>query len=54
MTETREETARRMDKAQFRKARSLIASECCNYDGGNCICLDDGEECICAQSVTKS
>ena len=28
--------------------------ECCNYVGGNCIALDDGEECICVQSISYS
>ena len=28
--------------------------ECCNYDGGNCIALDDGEECVCVQSISYS
>ena len=42
-----------MDYRQFRKARQL-AHECCNYDGGNCIALDDGEECVCVQSICYS
>ena len=25
-----------------------------NYDGGNCIALDDGEECVCVQSISYS
>ncbi|EEG30067.1 hypothetical protein CLOSTMETH_02387 [[Clostridium] methylpentosum DSM 5476] len=28
--------------------------ECCNYDDGNCILLDDGEECVCVQSISYS
>ena len=27
---------------------------CCNYDGGNCIALDDGDECVCVQSISYS
>ena len=29
-------------------------SQCCNYDGGNCIALDDGEPCVCVQSISYS
>ena len=28
--------------------------ECCNYIDGNCIALDDGEECVCVQSISYS
>lgn len=29
--------------------------DCCNYDGGNCLALDDGwEPCVCVQSITYS
>ena len=42
-----------MDYRQYRRARRLV-HECCNYDGGNCIALDDGEECICVQSISYS
>ncbi|RKJ49772.1 hypothetical protein D7Y05_08745 [bacterium 1XD42-54] len=37
-----------MNYPQYRRMRKLI-HECCNYDGGNCILLDDGEECVCVQ-----
>ena len=29
-------------------------AECCNYIDGNCIALDDGEECVCVQSISYS
>ena len=32
----------RMDYRQHRRARRLV-HECCNYDDGNCLLLDDGE-----------
>ena len=38
---------------QYRTARRLVHS-CCNYDCGNCLLLDDGEECVCPQSITYS
>ena len=43
----------RMNYQQYRTARRLVHS-CCNYDCGNCLLLDDGEECICPQSITYS
>ncbi|MBE7724460.1 MAG: hypothetical protein E7244_08520 [Enterocloster citroniae] len=42
-----------MSYRQYRRARKLV-HECCNYDNGNCIALDDGEECICVQSISYS
>ena len=42
-----------MDYRQYRRVRRLV-HECCNYDGGNCIALDDGEECVCVQSISYS
>ena len=43
----------RMNYAQYRKARKLT-HECCNYCNGNCLLLDDGEECVCVQSISYS
>lgn len=42
-----------MDYGQYRRARRLV-HECCNYDGGNCLALDDGAECVCVQSISYS
>lgn len=42
-----------MTYQQYRTARRLV-HECCNYDCGNCLLLDDGEGCICPQSITYS
>ena len=33
-----------MDYQQYRRMRKLV-HECCNYNNGNCIALDNGEEC---------
>jgi len=43
----------RMSYPQYRKARRLT-HECCNYCNGNCLLLDDGEECVCVQSISYS
>ena len=43
-----------MTPRQRRKANALIRKSCCNYDGGNCIALDDGEPCVCVQSISYS
>ena len=37
-----------MDYQQFHKMRRMVHS-CCNYDGGNCLALDDGEACRCSK-----
>ena len=42
-----------MDYPQHRAARRLV-HECCNYDNGNCILLDNGEPCVCVQSISYS
>lgn len=42
-----------MSYPQYRKARRLT-HECCNYCNGNCLLLDDGEECVCVQSISYS
>ena len=44
--------SRQMTPAQRRKAVALIRTTYCNYDKGNCIALDDGEECVCVQSIS--
>ena len=43
----------RMDYRQYRAARRLV-HECCNYDSGNCLLLEDGEPCVCVQSISYS
>ena len=43
----------RMNYPQYRKARKLVR-ECCNYCDGNCLLLDDDEECVCVQSISYS
>lgn len=43
---------RRLTPRQCRKVNMLIRKECCNCDHGNCILLDDGEECICPQIIS--
>ena len=42
-----------MNYPQYREARRLT-HECCNYCNGNCLLLDDGEECVCVQSISYS
>ncbi len=44
----------RMTPNQRKRANALIRKICCNYDGGNCLLLDDGEECVCVQSISYS
>ena len=47
-------TVRRMTEAQVRRVRQLIRRLCANYDCGNCLLLDDGETCVCPQSITNA
>lgn len=44
----------RMTPEQARQCKTLIKNQCCNYDNGNCILLDDGEPCVCPQSISYS
>ena len=44
----------RMTPAQRRRANALVRKTCCNYDNGNCLLLDDGEECVCPQTISYS
>lgn len=44
----------RMNAAQFRRARKLVRRLCANYDGGNCLLLDDGDLCPCPQLITPT
>ena len=44
----------RMSEAQFRRAKKLIRRLCANYDGGNCLPLDDGDTCPCPQMITPT
>jgi len=43
-----------MTPQQRQKAVKLIRKICCNYDNGNCLLLDDDEECVCVQSISYS
>ena len=43
----------RLDYQQYRAVRRLV-HDCCNYQNGNCLLLDDGEECVCPQSISYS
>lgn len=43
-----------MTPKQRQRANALIKRLCANYDGGNCLLLDDGESCVCVQSISYS
>lgn len=44
----------RMTPAQRKRANAIIRRECCTYDGGNCLLLDDDEETVCVQRISYS
>lgn len=47
-------SVRRLTPPQSRKVNALVKKECCNCDGGHCLLLDDGEECVCPQLISYS
>ena len=45
---------KRLTPAQRARCNRLIRRLCANYDGGNCLPLDDGEGCVCVQTISYS
>ena len=45
---------RRLSPPQSRRVNTLVKKECCNWDKGYCILLDDGDECVCPQLISYS
>lgn len=45
---------KRLTPPQSRKVNTLVKKECCNCDGGHCLLLDDGDECVCPQLISYS
>ena len=45
---------RRLAPPQSRRVNALVKKECCNCIDGNCILLDDGDECVCPQTISFS
>lgn len=45
---------RRLAPPQSRRVNALVRRECCNCIDGNCILLDDGDECVCPQTISFS
>ena len=44
----------RMTPAQRKQSNALIRRECCNYEDGNCMPLDDGDTHTCPQTISFS
>ena len=44
----------RMTPAQRKQANALIRRECCCYEDGNCMLLDDGDIHTCPQTISLS
>ena len=44
----------RMTAEQARRVRKLVHVLCANFDGSNCLLLDDGDPCLCPQLITSS
>lgn len=47
-------TQKRIRDRQRQRVGTLIKAECCNYQRGNCLLLDDGEPVPCPQLVSGS
>ena len=45
---------KRLTPPQSRKVNALVRRTCCNCDNGNCILLDDRDECVCPQLISYS
>ena len=43
----------KLNSKQSAKVRKLVRRECCNCVDGNCLLLDDGEECKCVQLISQ-
>lgn len=43
----------KLNSKQSAKVRKLARRECCNCVVGNCLLLDDGEECKCVQFISR-
>ena len=44
----------RLTPSQRSRCNRLIKRLCANYDDGNCLLLDDGEPCVCSQTISYS
>lgn len=45
---------KRLTPPQSRRVNALLKKECCNCIDGNCILLDNGDECVCPQLISYS
>ena len=45
---------KRLTPQQSRKVNALVKKTCCNCDNGNCLLLDDEDECVCPQLISYS
>lgn len=43
-----------LDEKQYRAVKKMTRAACANNDCGNCLLLDDGETCVCVQSISYS
>jgi len=50
----RDNPYKRLTPAQRKQANALIRRECCCYEDGNCMLLDDGDTHICPQTISFS
>ena len=44
----------RFSIADAKSVNELIRKRCCNYNDGNCVLLDNGDSCVCPQTISYS
>lgn len=53
MKEKQYQNYKRLTQEQMPGVRRLVR-QCCNYDHGECVALDDGAGCCCVQTISYS
>ena len=53
MKERAFQSYKRLTQEQMPRVRRLV-KQCCNFDHGECIALDDGAGCCCVQTISYS
>lgn len=42
----------RFSVTDAKRINELIRKRCCNYNDGNCVLLDNGDPCVCPQTIS--
>ena len=44
----------RYSPTDAKRINELVRKRCCNYTEGNCLLLDNGDPCVCPQTISYS